>query len=84
MAHAACKWVLNNGVVAMASATNARLDDFDQAAIDSMVDLDLAYMTAKHLIQSGDEKTPGLVARFGADMAARAMLAAADRVEALE
>ena len=84
MAHAACKWVLNNGVRAVAEATNTRLDEFSADAVESMIDLDLAYLGAKHLIQNGDEKTAALVAEFGAAVAARAATRAADRVGDLE
>lgn len=81
MAHAACKWILNNGVQALAKATNERLDDFPVNVVDSLIDLDLAYANAKHLIQVGDEKTFVLAASFSADVAARAAFRAAERAQ---
>lgn len=81
MAHSACKWILNNGVRAVAEATNERLAEFDETAIGSMIDLDTGYLTAKHLIQSGDATTRATVARFNAEVSARAAKLASQRSE---
>lgn len=76
----ACKIVINNGVAAMALATNEILklqieDDiieaFDDATVNNMTVLDRAWMAAKHLLQVGDEQTAVLVAEFASAVAVR-------------
>lgn len=92
MAHGACKWILNNGVRAVVESTNVLIKEqldgistsFTDEQIESMIDLDLAYQNAKHLIQTSDEKTVLLAAQFSAEVAARAATRAADRVGDLE
>lgn len=76
----ACKIVINNGLAAMAEATNEILmlqiegdidEAFDEPTINNMTVLDRAWMAAKHLLQVGDEQTAALVAEFASAVAVR-------------
>jgi hypothetical protein len=83
MSLGACKIILNNSVEAQArtaaSLIASRPGDFPAATLESLLDLDHAWLGAHAAILAGDEKTRALVAAFRSAIAARSAALAADR-----
>lgn len=79
MSNAACKVIIDSLVRAGAEATALQVDTFPPDVIDSLIDLDLGYIGAMHLIQNGDGKTAALTAKFVADVSARQLAMAEAR-----
>lgn len=84
MSRLPCKIVLNQEVAAAAAAAADQIQKgdnsvFTEEVIAGLISLDLGWISAHHLIQTGDEHTIALAAKFSADVLARAAKVAAER-----
>lgn len=81
MSYAACKVIIDEMVRAGARATAEQVETFTPEVQQQLIDLDLGWMTAMHLIQSNDVEAPVEVAKFAAWAAARAAKVASVRAD---